>query len=232
MEQQAANTLKAILNPEEAISSTELSNFSETLSPKKTPHDCGEDFALFEVRRMRGEPWYPGRARSTSSGRTSVRCWMRIRRGRMRCRVWTRPRPTSSACWQTRTVRRSVPADWSSGFVQSGKTANFTATIAKAADAGYRLFIVLSGVHNSLRRQTQLRIDEQLVERHPARWVGLTDEHRDFGKPVKALPLLASPDLRLIAVVKKNVSRLTTPAGLAEGGPEARRARFLPHPDH
>ena len=53
------------------------------------------------------------------------------------------------------------------GFVQSGKTANFTATIAKAADAGYRLFIVLSGVHNSLRRQTQLRIDEQLVDRHP-----------------------------------------------------------------
>lgn len=95
------------------------------------------------------------------------------------------------------------------GFVQSGKTANFTAAIAKAADAGYRLFVVLSGVHNSLRRQTQLRIDEHLVERHPTRWVGLTDENRDFGKPVKALPLLASPDLRMIAVVKKNVSRLT-----------------------
>jgi hypothetical protein len=95
------------------------------------------------------------------------------------------------------------------GFVQSGKTANFTASIAKGADAGYRLFIVLSGVHNSLRRQTQLRIDEHLVERHPTRWVGLTDEHRDFGKPIKALPLLTSPDLRMIAVVKKNVSRLT-----------------------
>ncbi|MDO9486379.1 MAG: Z1 domain-containing protein [Actinomycetota bacterium] len=95
------------------------------------------------------------------------------------------------------------------GFVQSGKTANFTASIAKAADAGYRLFIVLSGVHNSLRRQTQLRIDHDLIDRHPARWVGLTDEQRDFGKPIKALPLLASPELRLIAVVKKNVSRLT-----------------------
>lgn len=95
------------------------------------------------------------------------------------------------------------------GFVQSGKTANFTASIAKAADAGYRLFIILSGVHNSLRRQTQLRIDEHLVDHHPARWVALTDEHRDFGQPVKALPLLASPGLRTIAVVKKNVSRLT-----------------------
>lgn len=95
------------------------------------------------------------------------------------------------------------------GHVQSGKTANFTATIAKAADAGYRMFIVLSGVHNSLRRQTQLRIDEHLVSREPARWLSLTDEKRDFGNPVKALPLLAQPNLRLIAVVKKNVSRLT-----------------------
>lgn len=95
------------------------------------------------------------------------------------------------------------------GHVQSGKTANFTATIAKAADAGYRLFVILSGVHNSLRRQTQLRIDEQLVTREPTRWLSLTDEHRDFGNPVKALPLLTQPDLRLIAVVKKNVSRLT-----------------------
>ncbi|MGV0656685.1 Z1 domain-containing protein [Mycolicibacterium thermoresistibile] len=95
------------------------------------------------------------------------------------------------------------------GYVQSGKTANFTATIAKAADAGYRMFIILSGVHNSLRRQTQLRIDEHLVNRQPARWLPLTDEHRDFGNPVKALPLLAQPNLRLIAVVKKNVSRMT-----------------------
>lgn len=95
------------------------------------------------------------------------------------------------------------------GHVQSGKTANFTATIAKAADAGYRLFIVLSGVHNSLRRQTQLRIDEHLVNQQPTRWLSLTDEQRDFGNPVKALPLLTQPNLRLIAVVKKNVSRLT-----------------------
>ena len=57
------------------------------------------------------------------------------------------------------------------GYVQSGKTANFTATIAKAADAGYRLFIVLSGVHNALRRQTQLRLDQQLYELNKTRWL-------------------------------------------------------------
>ena len=45
------------------------------------------------------------------------------------------------------------------GYVQSGKTTNFTAVIAKAADAGYRFFIVLSGVHEALRQQTQDRLD-------------------------------------------------------------------------
>lgn len=95
------------------------------------------------------------------------------------------------------------------GYVQSGKTANFTATIAKAADAGYRLFIVLSGVHNALRRQTQLRLEKQIIDLNPVNWVSLTSEHADFGNPVQALPLLAGSQLKLLAVVKKNVSRLT-----------------------
>lgn len=94
------------------------------------------------------------------------------------------------------------------GYVQSGKTSNFTAVITKAADAGYRLFIVLSGVHNNLRRQTQLRLNEQIVDLNPLSWVSLTTEHADFGRPLRALPLLAQPGLRLLAVVKKNRKRL------------------------
>ncbi len=46
------------------------------------------------------------------------------------------------------------------GQVQSGKTANYTGLICKAADAGYKLIIILAGIHNNLRSQTQLRIDE------------------------------------------------------------------------
>lgn len=49
------------------------------------------------------------------------------------------------------------------GYVQSGKTANFTALIAKAVDVGYRLVIVLSGIDNGLRRQTQIRLNRELV---------------------------------------------------------------------
>ncbi len=46
------------------------------------------------------------------------------------------------------------------GQIQSGKTSNYTGLICRAVDAGYRLIIVLAGMHNSLRSQTQLRLDE------------------------------------------------------------------------
>jgi len=46
------------------------------------------------------------------------------------------------------------------GHVQSGKTGNYTGLICKAADAGYKIIIVLAGLHNNLRSQTQVRLDE------------------------------------------------------------------------
>jgi len=49
------------------------------------------------------------------------------------------------------------------GYVQSGKTAHFTGVIAKAIDSGYKLIIVLAGTLNILRRQTQRRLDKELV---------------------------------------------------------------------
>ncbi|MGW2780547.1 Z1 domain-containing protein [Streptomyces populi] len=49
------------------------------------------------------------------------------------------------------------------GYVQSGKTANFTGVTAKAIDAGYRLVIVLGGTLNLLRGQTQRRLDMELI---------------------------------------------------------------------
>ena len=46
------------------------------------------------------------------------------------------------------------------GEVQSGKTSNYIELICKAADAGYKFIVVLTGMTNSLRAQTQLRFDE------------------------------------------------------------------------
>jgi hypothetical protein len=49
------------------------------------------------------------------------------------------------------------------GYVQSGKTANFMGIINKAIDSGYRIIIVLAGMHENLRQQTQERIDEEVL---------------------------------------------------------------------
>jgi hypothetical protein len=49
------------------------------------------------------------------------------------------------------------------GHVQMGKTTNYSALISKAADSGYRIIIVLAGLTNSLRYQTQVRLDKTFV---------------------------------------------------------------------
>ena len=49
------------------------------------------------------------------------------------------------------------------GDVQSGKTATYTAICTKAADAGYKVIIVLAGLMENLRIQTQGRLDTEFV---------------------------------------------------------------------
>ena len=94
------------------------------------------------------------------------------------------------------------------GYVQSGKTANFTATISKAADVGFRVFIVLSGMTNSLRQQTQERLTKELVMVARTRWQTWTDADKDIGDFPFNLDAMLSTNSRHLAVVKKNGPRL------------------------
>jgi len=120
------------------------------------------------------------------------------------------------------------------GAVQAGKTANYTALIAKAIDSGYKLIIILAGVHNSLRSQTQFRLNEEILgydfdkvqefDQHAAR-IGVrkqfrdhpiaqtltsSSEHGDFKKRIAeqagVIPSAEGPPT--ILVVKKHVSIL------------------------
>lgn len=108
--------------------------------------------------------------------------WLSERRGEIAWRFWERYRRLLEDVehWAPRTIRRldeisdeilgrlEDPARagaWDRrgmivGQVQSGKTSNYIGLICKAADAGYRLIVVLAGMHNSLRSQTQLRLDQ------------------------------------------------------------------------
>lgn len=98
------------------------------------------------------------------------------------------------------------------GYVQSGKTTSFMSLIAKAADVGYRLIIVLAGITNNLRSQTQERFEEKLISPDAdgeARWIKLTHKGRDFSQSQwtaqeNATTLLKEPKNRVLAVVKKN----------------------------
>jgi hypothetical protein len=106
------------------------------------------------------------------------------------------------------------------GYVQSGKTTNFTSVIAKAADAGYRLFIVLSGIHDGLRQQTQERLESQLIAQAPEYWIALTDVQNDFRPDVNVNAYLTG-DKKVLCVVKKNSTRLGNLRKWLEGAQES-----------
>ncbi|MFI7666554.1 Z1 domain-containing protein [Nocardia sp. NPDC049526] len=95
------------------------------------------------------------------------------------------------------------------GYVQSGKTTNFTAVMAKAADRRYKLFIVLAGIHNGLRRQTQARLVQQLVEPNPTLWSQITDLDHDFRPTANPASYFGkSNKTHVLCVVKKNATVL------------------------
>lgn len=90
------------------------------------------------------------------------------------------------------------------GYVQSGKTTNFISVIAKMADEDYGLVIVLTGIHNGLRKQTQQRLSRQLHAPNPKAWHLLTDEETDFRAPTSPPVTILKPNQVGLAVVKKN----------------------------
>lgn len=101
------------------------------------------------------------------------------------------------------------------GRVQSGKTMNFMGLLAKAGDAGYRIIIVLAGTTNTLRYQTQDRIQRDLVGQKDTRWDWLTqakcdettlivDPDGEFKERGNATSVMGNINVRKIAVIKKN----------------------------
>jgi hypothetical protein len=116
------------------------------------------------------------------------------------------------------------------GHVQSGKTSNYTGLINKAADAGYKIIIVLAGLHNNLRSQTQIRIEEGFLGYEttpggdPGAAIGVAGfgedlttnsattraENGDFGKAIAKHFHGISPEERpWVFVVKKQKTVLT-----------------------
>lgn len=131
------------------------------------------------------------------------------------------------------------PAPWDRrglvvGHVQSGKTGHYSGLVCKAADSGYKLIIVLAGIHNSLRSQTQLRLDEAFLgidtqfgqrsdapetkafgagamlgaERLKAGSLTTSHEAGDFKKKIAQNSQIPIGDMPILLVVKKQTSIL------------------------
>ena len=110
------------------------------------------------------------------------------------------------------------------GDVQSGKTSNYLGIITKAADAGYKYIFILTGTIESLRKQTQIRIEEGFIgyDSIARKKVGVglkrteipysfTNRNSDFNKNNSQNTFAsASNDKPMIFVVKKQIAVLTT----------------------
>jgi hypothetical protein len=120
------------------------------------------------------------------------------------------------------------------GHVQSGKTQHYTTLMAKALDAGYKVIIVLTGMHENLRQQTQERIDEMITGKNsrknfeifgirsfaekyhgtdrPALGIpdisSLTSVAGDYGMAVNRIVNVALCETPVVFVVKKNAKIL------------------------
>ena len=111
------------------------------------------------------------------------------------------------------------------GDVQSGKTSTYIGLISKAADAGYRVFIILAGMIESLRAQTQQRIEEGFIgfdisepgdnrvgvgkDNHQIMADSMTSRTTDFTGKHNEIAVSLKGKSAVVFVIKKNTSVLT-----------------------
>lgn len=95
------------------------------------------------------------------------------------------------------------------GNVQSGKTANMGAVMSMAADYGWNLFIILSGIIESLRKQTESRFVSDLKSGNLA-WLPIDNATLNTTNLISNLEFDDSSRKRYFIVCLKNSNRLKT----------------------
>ncbi len=214
--------------PEQALATIKLFGMSDELAKRIAERHQQETIAVREKRepgsvvRNNRETWYVG-------PQDDDRCWPALR-NLLAKQSWDEDSLRGLDSASTKVVSmldHPLESAFSTrglvvGYVQSGKTSNFTALIAKAADAGYKFFIVLAGVHNGLRLQTQLRLERQLVEPVIDQWHPLTGRVGDFEPPAgnPAAFFGDKSQQHVLCVIKKNVPRLRKLKAWLEKAPD------------
>lgn len=178
---------------DEIVTPDEIAHQVETAITVMAPHLTEEQAAIirFEVESERTVKMDPGNV-IVSEGHEP---WLEKRASSIDWTRWTAYRTLLSGKGITPSVLDSMHlrnskildlagdpeklGDWKRrglviGDVQSGKTSNYIALFNKAADAGYKVFILLAGHTDKLRQQTQIRIDEGFIGQDTKKWVNAT----------------------------------------------------------
>lgn len=107
------------------------------------------------------------------------------------------------------------------GDVQSGKTGNYLSLVTKAADAGYKFIIIIAGIHNNLRKQTQQRVDEGFIGRESlraqiggARPIGVAKLNRQHPHPVSLTTQENDFNSRFANQMQANIGDFSSPVVL------------------
>lgn len=101
------------------------------------------------------------------------------------------------------------------GDVQAGKTANYIELINLACDFGYKIIVLLAGLTDSLREQTQIRIDEGFIGAKSETisevidYIGVGEENKDY----YAIPL-TNTKKDFLKFIKENIN--ATPEGYSK----------------
>lgn len=148
------------------------------------------------------EPWLP-----KAKGGIQWRFWQRYRTYLLQ--VQNFPKPVVDKLDEVtdetlgNLISPSDPGSWDRrgmvvGHVQAGKTTNYAGLICKAADAGYKVIIVLTGFHNNLRTQTQIRLEETFV--------GYDNTTKNSGplKPIGVGEISSDPSLRVDTITNRS----------------------------
>ncbi len=269
--EQALKIVWAALQEEEILTVEKIRNEVELLYPialkryfDNTRSDDEIKQAIIRHTEERMATWITGEAIAIDNKDDIHNAWLENRRGEIDWSFWDRyveylislkrwnkesvnglDRDTDKILSRLEDPNSMGPWDRRGmivGEVQSGKTANYIGLINKAIDSGYKLIIVLAGMHNSLRSQTQMRVNEGVLgfdappdavtnrtkskktgvgflpgfKEHNAATLTSSDENGDFSLKIAQQVMVYPGQLNLVLVVKKNVSVLKNLKGWLE----------------
>lgn len=163
---ESANEAREILGIKRQVSDEEFEEILGQLHERISVHMTGQE-ALIKSHSTDYKPWL-----YTRKADISWKFWDRYKRFLLQRKCWPQTVVNSIDDSSNKILDLLGNPDSKEGFlrkglvigdVQSGKTATYTSICNKAADAGYRVIIVLTGIQEDLRKQTQARLDAEFA---------------------------------------------------------------------